>query len=288
MILGAVEDLLGGIEAQTVEVVFSDPIAGVCDEELPDRHRIRSVEVDRVTPLVLVLVGEVRVRELAEIVARRAEMIRHDVEDHRHSDAVRGVDEPPEVVGPAVQMRRREQVDAVVPPSEPAFELRDRHHLDHRDPEPRQLRQFARGRRPRAGPRKRADVHFIQDRVFQLDTGPCVVGPAKCCRVDDLGRPVRTLGLKSRGGIGIEPRAAVDAETVSTPRVSRYDTAEVPVLIALERRSSATAIHDYVQFGCARRPHAHVRSTFANRFRANRETPTETQRTLRRRGLCHR
>ena len=58
-------------------------------------------------------------------------MVVDDVEDDADAAAVRRVDEAPEVVGRAVQVRRRKQVDAVVAPAEPPLELGDRHHLDH-------------------------------------------------------------------------------------------------------------------------------------------------------------
>ena len=49
------------------------------------------------------------------------------------------VDEAAEVVGRAVEVRRREQIDAVVAPAETPLELGDRHHFDHRDAGAREL-----------------------------------------------------------------------------------------------------------------------------------------------------
>ena len=63
---------------------------------------------------------------------------------------VRGIDEPAEIVGLAVEMRRREEIDAVVAPAESSLELGDGHHLEQRDADARELRQLARRRGPRA------------------------------------------------------------------------------------------------------------------------------------------
>ena len=60
-----VEDLLGGVEAQAVEVELLDPVAGVGQEELAHRAGVGAVEVDGLAPLVLVAVGEVVRGELA-------------------------------------------------------------------------------------------------------------------------------------------------------------------------------------------------------------------------------
>ena len=144
-----IEDLLRRVEAQAVEMKLVDPVAGVGDEELAHRRRVRAVEVDRVAPLVVVAVGEVRGRERAQVVADRAEVVVDDVEDDGDAAARARVDEAAEVVGRAVQVRRREQVDAVVAPAEAPVELGDRHQLDHRDADARQLAQLVRGRGPR-------------------------------------------------------------------------------------------------------------------------------------------
>ena len=70
-------------------------------------------------------------------------MVVDDVEDHADAQRVGAVDEPAEVVRRAVQARRREEVDAVVPPAEPPGELADGHDLEAVDAELGERRQLA-------------------------------------------------------------------------------------------------------------------------------------------------
>ena len=69
--------------------------------------------------------------ELAEIIARRAEMVVNDVENHAQAMLMRRIDEAAKIVGRAIQPRRREQIDAVVTPAEAALKLGDRHDFEH-------------------------------------------------------------------------------------------------------------------------------------------------------------
>ena len=60
VLVGRVEDALRGVEPQPVEVELANPVRRVLDHELAHGTGIGPVEVDRVTPLVGVPVGEVR------------------------------------------------------------------------------------------------------------------------------------------------------------------------------------------------------------------------------------
>ena len=54
-------------------------------------------------------------------------MVVDDVENHAQAMPMRGIDEAAEIVGRAVEPRRRKQIDAVVSPAEAALKLGDRH-----------------------------------------------------------------------------------------------------------------------------------------------------------------
>src|SRR5205085_11923345 len=69
VVMGLIEDLLRGVESQAIEMKLLNPIAGVGNEELAYRSRVRSVEINRVAPLVLVLVAEICGGESAKIVS---------------------------------------------------------------------------------------------------------------------------------------------------------------------------------------------------------------------------
>src|SRR5579864_4176891 len=53
---GSVEDLLGSIEAQAVQVELIDPIRGVGAEKFPHGTGILAVKVDRLAPFVLITI----------------------------------------------------------------------------------------------------------------------------------------------------------------------------------------------------------------------------------------
>ena len=90
-------------------------------------------------------------------------MVVDHVENDAHPERVGAVDERAQVVGLAVEVRGRIEVDAVVAPAEAAGELGHRHHLDERDAGVAQLFELAHGARKGAFPRERSDVHLVHD-----------------------------------------------------------------------------------------------------------------------------
>ena len=97
-----VDDGLHGVEAQTIEMEFIDPIAGIGDEKLPDRPGVGLVEVDRAAPVGFVMPAVESVREHVEVVVGRAEVVIDHVENHAEPEAMRLVDEAAEIIGAAI------------------------------------------------------------------------------------------------------------------------------------------------------------------------------------------
>ena len=110
---------------------------------------------------------------------------------------MRAIDELAQLIRRAVQMRRREQIDAVVAPPEPPLELGDRHQLDHGDTERCQLCDLRSGGRPGAGPGECSGVQLVDHLTAAQDPWPCRIGPPERRRVDNGRRTVRTVGLVS-------------------------------------------------------------------------------------------
>ncbi len=213
-------------------MVALDPMPRVGDDQVPDG---RLVVVDRRAPVGAVALGRVRLREPRQIVAHRAEVVVDDVEYHAEPGGMCRVDEAHQILGPAVEMRRREPVHSVVAPASRARELVDRHHLDNGDAERGQLRQPLDRRRPRSFRGEGAGVQLVEHRLFDDRAPPRGVGPRKAAEVDDLGRAVRALGLKRRGGVrervpAVEPQAVARA-FLGLRRKSR----EPALLLGLER-----------------------------------------------------
>ena len=97
MIFRSIENCLRRVEPQPVEMILVDPIAGIGDEEFAHRARIGTVEIDRLTPFVVVAIGEISRGEQFEIVSVRAEMVVDDVEDDGDAEGMGAVDEAAEI-----------------------------------------------------------------------------------------------------------------------------------------------------------------------------------------------
>ena len=123
---------------------------------------------------------------------------------------------------------------------------------------PRELAQLVRRRGPRAGARERADVHLIHDLPFTRHALPAAIGPAERRRIDDLGRAVRSLRLKSRRRIRIQPLVVVQLELIAIAGRRGDRAAEVAAVFARERRARARLRHNVDSTG-AGSPHADVR-----------------------------
>ena len=147
-----------------VEMKLLEPIFGVLDEEVAHGPRVRPVKLDRVAPGRLVPAGEEVGRIKPEEVPFGTEVVVNDVEQHRDSALVRSLDKGLEVLGSSVARVRGVGKGSVVAPVPPAFEVADRHDLDGRDPEVREVVQFKGGYRKHALRRESADMEFRRER----------------------------------------------------------------------------------------------------------------------------
>src|SRR5437762_153918 len=111
-------------------------------------------------------------------------------------------------------MKRGEKIDPVITPAEISWKIGDRHHLYDGDSDARQLLQLLSRSLPRSFLRKSADVHFVNDMTFQVHAAPFGIRPCKLRWIDNARRSVRSVWLKSRGGIGMKMLGLVYAKTV--------------------------------------------------------------------------
>ena len=249
-----------------------DPVAGVRDEELAHRRGIRAIEIDRVAPLVLVPVAEIRGREQPHVVAARPEVVVDDVEDDADAERVGAIDEPLQIVGPAVQARGRKQIDAVIAPPEAALELRDRHQLDDRDSRMRELGQLGFGRRKRALARERADMQLVDHLAFERHAAPRIVGPFECPRIDDLRCAVRAVGLEARRRIRVPARIVSEDIPVASARACGGNAAEIAAGLGGQVGRVAAFDRDR-HTGRRGRPDAKVRAAVGRRLGTDWQSP---------------
>ena len=248
-----VDERVRRVEPEPVEVVLAEPVERVVEEQVADAARARVVEVHGPAPRRLVPVGEDG-PERGEVGAVRAEVVVDDVEEHGQALAVRRVDEPAQVVGPAVGVRRRVERGAVVAPAPLAGEVGERHELDGRHAHLRQRGQLLAHAVERAGRGERPDVELVDDEVRQRGRGPAPVGPRERSEVDHLARPVDALGLVPRGRVG-ERVPAVEREPVAVARCHGvHERLVVPVARRVER--GGAAVEDDVDAAGGRGPDA--------------------------------
>src|SRR4030095_5818673 len=69
---------MNGIQTQTVNMVFNEPIEGILNDEVAYRITVRTVIVDGCSPRGPVPIGKIRTK-VAEIIALRPQVVVHNV-----------------------------------------------------------------------------------------------------------------------------------------------------------------------------------------------------------------
>ena len=133
-------DILRRIKPQAVKVEFCNPITSIGKKELAHRPGVLAFEVDRLSPLGGVAVGEVILGKLLKIIAIRPHVIIDHIENDAHSQRMRPVDKATEIIRLAIESRRCEAIHPVIAPTETAGKLRYWHDLQHCDAGRSQLR----------------------------------------------------------------------------------------------------------------------------------------------------
>ncbi len=119
-----------------------DPVARIRDHEFAHRVRNRSPSKLIALPQSVVFLAEKLRREFGDVVSVGTQMVVDHIQDHAQPQRVRPIDKAPEIVGAAIDMRRREPLHAVVTPTESAGKFGHRHHFQDRDAGFSQLRQL--------------------------------------------------------------------------------------------------------------------------------------------------
>lgn len=207
-VAGAVHrvDELGSVEAQAVDVVFLEPHADVIEDILPDLAAsvigpgvppwgVRPVVVVEVDAAAMVLGPAV---ELPQVEVTRAQVVVHDVEDHRDALLVGTLDEPLERHRTTIGALHRKDMGGVVAPRPFPCELGHRHDLDRIDAKPLQISQTGRHCGELAGLGgvllvvERADMQFVEDELVPRREMEVVALPVEARVVDN--------GVADRGG----------------------------------------------------------------------------------------
>ena len=76
-----IDNALRGIETKAVEMEFLNPVAAIGNEKLAHGIGVRSVEIERIAPVVLMAVGKVVIGKNAQVIAFGPEVIVDDIEN---------------------------------------------------------------------------------------------------------------------------------------------------------------------------------------------------------------
>ena len=195
---------LHGVQAQTIQMIFREPVDGIIDDEAPHAIASFAVVIDRLTPRSLVARGEVWPKQ-TEVIALVAEMVVDHIQNDGKAAAMSLVDEAAERFRPAVAGLHGIEPDAVVAPVAAAGKGVDRHQLDGGHAE------LLKGIEPFDGSvesslgREGAEVKLVEDIVKKRQTAPLGVGPLELQRIDNLCRTVNTLRQQTGDRIGYLP-----------------------------------------------------------------------------------
>src|SRR5277367_6943004 len=135
-----VEDLVNGVEPETIVTIVSQERRRMVAEVATDLVAAGSIEVDRFAPWCRVAIGKVRA-ESFQIITSRTKVVVNHVGNNHQAAAVTRINQALESLRPAVRMMRRVNIDAVVAPATRAGKLIRRHQLDMRDPKIGQMVQ---------------------------------------------------------------------------------------------------------------------------------------------------
>ena len=197
------------VQAQPVSVELAEPLAHRIQDVGADLVGAGAGDVDDLAP------GGEPVRQVrAErvvVVALRAEVVVHDVEEDGDAAGMRGVDKLLEPLRAAVRLMDSKPVDAVVAPVSGSGEGLQRHEFDGVDAQLGEVVQLLNHAGEGAGGGEGAHVELVNHHVLGGDAGPVVIVPREV-GAHDLGRAMHALGLEARARIrhGDGPLGAVE------------------------------------------------------------------------------
>src|ERR1043166_1299604 len=209
-----IHDGVRGVETESVEVVFVDPVEGVLDHVAAHRPGAGPVEIDPGSPRASTGAGGVAGTEASLVGTVRAEVVVDHIEVDRQAEPMGLVHQRAKIVGAAIAMRRSEGRYTIVAPVPPAREVAQRHQENGGHPQVREDRQPLTDGEERAFGSEGADVELIEDQSLESHARPVLVMPGERAGVDDLRGTVHPLRLEPGRRVGERSRT-VDQVTIA-------------------------------------------------------------------------
>jgi hypothetical protein len=176
-----------------------------------------------------------------------------------------GVHQPFETIWPSVGILHGEGINPVIAPVSIAGELSHRHELYGGDAQFLQFIQMRSDGVKGSLTRESTHVEFIDDIVFQRETGPVLVFPGES-GVHHLRWAEDTLRLESRNGVGAVFLAIKSVQVEAIWRYVLYHGAMIAMLGFLQRQDSLLRCHDmYLYCLGQRRPHQKLAAAISHK-----------------------
>ncbi len=230
---GGVDQRVNGVQSQAVGVEVTHPAQCAVQDVAAHLVGIGVGDIDRLAPRVAP--GRQVRAELGQVVARRAEVVEHRVDQHAEAAGVAGVDEADQCVGSAVGFVHRVPEHAVVAPAVGSAERVDRHQLDEVDTEVDQVVELLDRRVEGSCGGEGSGVQFVDHAALDGAAGPAGVGPCLGRRPPQLRAFVDAVGLSRRARVGQHLGIVVEDESVAGVR-SGVDDGTPPCVLAAGHR----------------------------------------------------
>ena len=198
---GIVEDGMDGIEPQSIEMIFRQPVEGIVDEEVSHHPAVRPIKVDRLAPGCRMARGEKLRRVFAQVISLRPEVVVDHVQYHHDAPGVGTLDQALQIIRPAVSAMGSKRKNSVVAPIARPGKIGQRHQLDSRHAESGKVVELSLERHEGPLGREGSSVQFVDDSFPPRPALPVPLLPIECSRVHDLAWAMNVLRLKARGRI---------------------------------------------------------------------------------------
>src|SRR5580692_8882046 len=99
---GIVDDGVNRVQTKSVEIIFSQPVQRIVDEEITDDPAVWTIEIDTVSPGSTVPIGKELWRVGPKIISFRAEVVVNDIQQNHHSALMGALNQLFKILRPAV------------------------------------------------------------------------------------------------------------------------------------------------------------------------------------------
>src|SRR5437773_1196666 len=114
--IGIVENSVHGVKSQTIDAIFVKPIERIVNEVVAHGPAAWSIEINRLAPGSVLVLGEKLRRIQMQIISFGAEVVVNHVEKNHHVFGMSGIYEPLELIGSAISSGGSVGQDAVIAP----------------------------------------------------------------------------------------------------------------------------------------------------------------------------